>query len=644
MISAQQIAKQYGGDASGDTANIPTPGHSASDRGTVVTVDANAPDGVVVHSFNGGDALAIKDKMRADGLLPEWKPSKSKGTLTITPKKTLPPIEFRPVNQWDYIDLDGEIRYRVKRVDHPDGSKDFPVYHQDANGNWVRGRNGDAILYRWLDIVAAPSDAVIFMAEGERKADKLAAWGYPATTSKSLPKELKSTFEGRTVAILPDNDKEGERIAKKALERLTEAGAHAFIVRLPDLPPKGDIIDWTGTPERLIELTIEAQVKPTKILPILDLVALAEHSPPPRKWALDGFIPQDEVTLFTGRGGAGKSLLAKQLSTCIASGLPFLKTGTFQATSLYITCEDDVGELHRRLVKINSALRLNMADMAGKLHISSLRGRLGNELTFTDAKGHLCPSETFNLIASTIDKTGARFVVLDNVAHLFSGNENDRSDVTKFCNLLNKLCGDTGSTILLVAHPNKAGDSYSGSTGWLNAVRSHIHLSTPNDDEDDYDFDARVLSVGEKANYGPRDTKIEFRWHDWAFVLDSELPADYQKELAATIQATRENEIFLSCLDQATEQRQATSNNPGVNHYGAIFPRMPQAKGLKKPAFERAFQRLLSIKAIELDARLWKRENRSWKLGISAHHQKTRLVIRAQTVQRYQLSESPSRS
>ena len=37
-----------------------------------------------------------------------------------------------------------------------------------------------------------------------------------------------------------------------------------------------------------------------------------------------------------------------------------------------------------------------------------------------------------------------------------------------------------------------------------------------------------------------------------------------------------------------------------------------------KDAFARAFERLLAIGKIELDAKLWQRENRQWKYGIRA--------------------------
>jgi RecA-family ATPase len=62
-------------------------------------------------------------------------------------------------------------------------------------------------------------------------------------------------------------------------------------------------------------------------------------------------------------------------------------------------------------------------------------------------------------------------VFLDNLSHLFTGNENDRGDVTRFLNLLNRLAGETGVAIVLLGHTPKAfnqgntrGNGHSGST------------------------------------------------------------------------------------------------------------------------------------------------------------------------------------
>src|SRR3546814_9421010 len=144
-----------------------------------------------------------------------------------------------------------------------------------------------------------------------------------------------------------------------------------------------------------------------------------------------------------------------------------------------------------------------------------------------------------------MEVTGSKLVFLDNVAHLFTGNENDRGQVTRFVNLLNRLAGNTGAAILLIGQPNKSGDTYSGSTAWLNAVRSQITIDHERDENGSVlDLDVRVLTVG-KANYARKGEALRFRWHNWAFVRDADLPADHRAEIAANIQASADNEIFL---------------------------------------------------------------------------------------------------
>lgn len=131
----------------------------------------------------------------------------------------------------------------------------------------------------------------------------------------------------------------------------------------------------------------------------------------------------------------------------------------------------------------------------------------------------------------------------------------------------------------------------------------------------DPDPDARALSLG-KANYARPGRQLAFRWHDFALVLDSDLPADLRAHMARTAAATAENAAFLRCLNAATASKRAVSHNRGVNYAPAIFARMPEGKGISDKAFAAAFERLLHLDEIRLDQPLWKRENRVWKYGI----------------------------
>lgn len=328
---------------------------------------------------------------------------------------------------------------------------------------------------------------------------------------------------------------------------------------------------------------------------LVDLAAWAASDPEPRQWALDKLVPKGEVTLFTGPGGVGKSLFAQQLATCHAAAIPMLGTDTAGGGTLYLTAEDDERELHWRQAHISRALRVPIASLAGKLHLASLRGRLNNELATFDNEGRLRTAPAYTLLRATIEATGAALVVLDNVAHLFAGNENDRGHVTAFANLLNALCRDLGTTIILIGHPNKAGDDYSGSTAWLNAVRSQITLKRP---EDCHDADARVLTLG-KANYARQGEQLSFRWHDFAFIRDADLPADKRAEIEAVVQANADDDLFLRCLAERNRQQRAVSERVSRTYAPTVFAEMPESKSIGKARLERSMDRLFRIGRIE---------------------------------------------
>lgn len=349
-------------------------------------------------------------------------------------------------------------------------------------------------------------------------------------------------------------------------------------------------------------------------LPILtlDLAALAGVRPVAKQFAIERIAPLAEVTLFTGAGSTGKSLLGQQFATAAAAGMPCLGLDVQPGPSIYLTCEDDGDQLHWRQQHICEAMGIDMASLAGKLHLISLRGALDNHLGTFASDDTLAPSEAYGRLCEMIKATDAKLVFLDNVAHLFAGNENDRGEVTRFINLLNRLSGATGAAILVLGHPNKKDDDYSGSTAWLNAVRSQINIAR--DDESD-DPDARVLTVG-KANYTRNGEAVRFRWHNWAFIRDEDLPPDTRAELNQVVKLNAENAAFMRCLALATEQKRAVSHNPGSNYAPKVFAAMTEGKKYKEQSYRAAMERLLHIGLIALDQPLWRGPNRVMKQGI----------------------------
>lgn len=339
MTLAQDITRAFNGDWRGNQGFIPTPGHSAKDRGT--TVRDTGDGDVVFHSFNAGpdDWKQIKDQCRTKGLLPQ--------------RDRARPLHHRQPGKsyFEFQDADGVTVCRKVRTDKPDGSKFFTWQHPDGKGGWASGRGCDALPYRLPDLLAAPADAVIYVTEGERKADKLAGWGLVATSSKDLPADL-SVFAGRTVAILPDNDDQGAKIADDLLTALNGIAERAFLVDLPGLPPKGDIIDWKGTAEDFQAL-VNQSGKVARTAPVAKDNALEFEwagTVEPQLvgfWLIKKLLPAQGLALLYGHPGSGKTFLALDFGFHVAMGWDWQGKKVKQGLVVYVAAEGARGLRNR---------------------------------------------------------------------------------------------------------------------------------------------------------------------------------------------------------------------------------------------------------------------------------------------------------
>jgi len=93
---------------------------------------------------------------------------------------------------------------------------------------------------------------------------------------------------------------------------------------------------------------LSTAVLATETIPLLGPASWARVETPAREWALYEMIVVGQVTYLTGAGSSGKSLMGQQLAACIAVGIAFLGLDVRQGVALYLTCEDDADELHRR--------------------------------------------------------------------------------------------------------------------------------------------------------------------------------------------------------------------------------------------------------------------------------------------------------
>ena len=175
-------------------------------------------------------------------------------------------IKLRPeqeiVATFNYRNAAGDIVYRNHRIEPGDNGahKTFRMDKPNGKGGWCAGAAACKVPYRLQDLLA--STGTVYLAEGERQADKLAGWGLTASSLKNWSDDFSKAIAGREVIILPDNDDPGRKQADKAREVLLKAGCAVHTIHLPHLPPKGDIVDWRGNEEDLAKLVADAVGEP----------------------------------------------------------------------------------------------------------------------------------------------------------------------------------------------------------------------------------------------------------------------------------------------------------------------------------------------------------------------------------------------
>ncbi len=287
-MDLRTIAAALGGRVSGKWVHAPGPGHSRKDTSLAVCLSPDSPEGFRVHSFAGDDWRDCLDYVRDKLGFPAWEPNSSDRLDLSGWRAMIAPIADgeppRVVATYNYRNGSGEPLYRVCKTD----PKDFFQERRVGDG-WVKGL-GDIgrVLYRLPDLLKHP-DATVFFCEGEKDAERLVSLGHCATTtaggawSGSWGSIDISTFAGRDVFVLEDNDTEGRRKARVAADTIAPVAKTVRVVRLPGLLEKGDVSDWLDQdPENandLVEVCFDAPLWEVK-LPTAPIDLWSALSPP----------------------------------------------------------------------------------------------------------------------------------------------------------------------------------------------------------------------------------------------------------------------------------------------------------------------------------------------------------------------------
>lgn len=320
---------------------------------------------------------------------------------------------------------------------------------------------------------------------------------------------------------------------------------------------------------------------------------------PPRHWLAEELIPDRTVTLLGGDGGTGKSLLALQLAVAVVTGTDWLKSMPVSGDAVYLSAEDDIEELHRRLDAITRGIGHSLADLDG-LHLIPLAGKDALLAAPHPKNATIVPRPLWVEIRNAMEVHHPKLVVLDTLADLFGGDENNRAQARQFIGLLRGLAIEFECAVLVLAHPSltglASGTGSSGSTGWSNSVRSRLYFERVKvDRESEPDPDLRRLKLM-KSNYGQVGTEIMVRWKAGMFRLDLG-GASFDKMATDS----RTDDVFLDLLAQFDLEGRAVSDKPSASWAPKQFAAHPKANGIGRKAFEAALNRLFAAGKIRVE-------------------------------------------
>lgn len=380
--------------------------------------------------------------------------------------------------------LEGFVRAVLSRVSSaPEGQKHFILRNQAM----ILGGVAHLGPLSKPDLVRRLMDALPATALDRKGAEKTAEWGVEMGMQNPLDLPDRPRLNGHAPEEpTPANDEhDGGEDQQTSAQPSPEPS--------PDAQPD-DLIDprsWTAPAE-------------------------------PRQWIVVSWIPRGVVTALYGDGGMGKSLLAQQLMTSVATGQPWIGQEVLHGRALGIMCEDDEPELHRRQDSINRSMEIE-PERLDNLRYSARLGR-DNILMAFDGRDVGSITEAFNEIDATCYSFKPDLLVCDTIADFFGGNENNRSQVRQFVqNTFGRLARTHHCAVLVCGHPSvsgiASGAGTGGSTAWSNTVRSRLYLTAQ--DGDNADPNARILSR-KKANYAARDAEVNLVWRAGCLIVPGE--------------------------------------------------------------------------------------------------------------------------
>jgi DNA polymerase I-like protein with 3'-5' exonuclease and polymerase domains/RecA-family ATPase len=496
-------------------------------------------------------------------------------------------------------DYQRELKYR-----NPDGTKYVPQEYFDGQ-RWVKEKPKGWIElpYALPDLIAAPPDVAVCVTEGPKDTETLRALSLVATTNAcgagKFTEEHAKWFTGKQyVYVFEDNDAEGSKHTAAVVRALTGIVPNIRVVRFLELQEHGDVSDWLAlghTKEELLE-RIKAAPEATPVICWVDMSRWDSEPMPVRRWAIAERVPANQVGIFSGEGGTGKSII--ELMKDVAHVAPIEWYGVLpeQGPAFYVGAEDEEDEIRRRLGAIAEHNGLTFKQLIdGGLHVLCL---LGKDATLCFANGKSGKIETTALYRQLYEAAGdikPKNISIDTLTRAFAGSEIDRVQVHNFAMHMQALAMVTdGGAVTILSHPSlqgiSSGTGLSGSTGWHNAFRFRQYLKGIKPEAGEQpDTDLRQLAFM-KNQYGRLEDTITLRYQHGLFLPEEGMIFDQ------AVRAAKAEEVFIELLRRFTSENRYVGDKPSVSYAPALFAGEDAARkaAVTKDDLAKAMRRLFA--------------------------------------------------
>jgi RecA-family ATPase len=339
----------------------------------------------------------------------------------------------------------------------------------------------------------------------------------------------------------------------------------------------------------------------TSALSWLDMSCWDSEQPPQRKWAIRDRVPLNQAGLFSGEGGAGKSIIELTKNVAHVLGRDWLGSLPEMGPAFYLGAEDDADELHIRLAAIASHYDATFKELIdGGLHVLCLLGQDAT-LCATSRSGKVETTILYKRIYEAAGDIKPKNISIDTLSRAFAGNEIDRSQVYGFASHMQALAMVASGSVTVLSHPSltgiSSGSGISGSTAWHGAFRFRQYLKgTKPEGGEQPDGDLRELQF-KKNQYGPTGETIVLRYQRGLFLPEAGMSSLERAEREAMV-----DDALLSIGKRLQSRGQELSPAQTSHSYApTIIAKQPEARGIKKSELAAALERLLERRTIEIE-------------------------------------------